>query len=195
MKKLVALISLFFVWSLSFAQNKVLEKYVGTYIFSNAPISKLVVTVENGVLMAEATEMGKADLKPTSDEDTFTEDNNNATLKFIKNESEVFEKLEISASGMVLMGIKEKVNLKDYVGKYDVLKNNTLTDLEVILSNNVLMLETNIGSSEIEATTNKDVFTLVAIAGKVAFERHKTTGQIMKVRIDALDQNFEATKK
>lgn len=81
--------------------------YVGKFTFSDAPFQYIVVSTENGSLLADAEGMGKAELAKTSILNEFTEPNYNSQIVFNRNEAGTVTSMSIFAQGQEMVGTKE----------------------------------------------------------------------------------------
>lgn len=81
--------------------------YVGKFTFSDAPFQYIVISTENGSLLADAEGMGKAELAKTSILNEFTEPNYNSQIVFNRNEAGTVTSMSIFAQGQEMVGKKE----------------------------------------------------------------------------------------
>ena len=78
MKKLSFFTIFLFSCFIIFAQKPPKSDFVGNFKIVGAPFTKLIITLENGVLMADAEGVGKGEIFETSANDEFKEPNNDA---------------------------------------------------------------------------------------------------------------------
>lgn len=194
MKKLVLTLGICFLSVIAFAQQNNLSDYTGTFKFSAAPFEKIVVTLEEGVLIADAEGVGTGKISATDVKDEFSEPNNQALLKFIRDEKGNITKLEVNAQGMSLVGLKEAADLTVYVGEYALKENSSIDKFVVVIKEGVLSVDTNAGSSDLAATNEKDIFQLKSVDGKIGFTRD-SSGKVTGVNILAMGLSLEGTKK
>ena len=194
MKKLLTTFGLFLISIVTFAQNNNLGEYTGSFKFSAAPFEKIIITLEDGVLVADAEGVGKGEISATDVKDEFSEPNNQALLKFIRDANGNITKLEVNAQGMSLSGLKEAPDFNIYVGEYALKENNSIDKFVVVIREGILSVDTNIGSSDLAATNEKDIFQLKSVDGKVGFTRD-SSGKVIGVNVIAMGISLEGNKK
>lgn len=194
MKKLLTTFGLLLISIVTFAQNNNLGEYTGSFKFSAAPFEKIIITLEDGVLVADAEGVGKGKISATDVKDEFSEPNNQALLKFIRDANGNITKLEVNAQGMSLSGLKEAPDFSVYVGEYALKENNSIDKFVVVIREGILSVDTNIGSSDLAATNEKDIFQLKSVDGKVGFTRD-SSGKVIGVNVIAMGISLEGSKK
>jgi hypothetical protein len=171
MKKL-SLVVCFLVFGLNvFAQSVSLNDYVGIFKIEGAPFESLVISLENGVLMAEAEGVGKGELLKTDKEDEFKEPNNDALIVFIRGENKTVKEVLIKVQGTELSGIKKMPAENEYLGKYKFDGGSEIANLTVELRNGKLYGDTEQGGAELKPTSKKDEYEIVGYGGSVVFGR------------------------
>jgi hypothetical protein len=194
MKKLLLTFGICVLSLISFAQQKNLQEYAGTFKFSSAPFEKITITLEDAILLADAEGIGKGEINATDKPDEFGEPNNQAILKFGRDGNGKIFKLEVSAQGMTFLGEKMAADLNSYVGEYALKENSSLDKFVVVLKDGILSVDTNIGSSDLVPTDDADIFQLKSVDGKVGFTRD-SSGKIVSVNVIAMGILLEGTKK
>lgn len=81
--------------------------YAGEYQMSGAPFEVLTIAPDGNTLKAIAPGVGEGPLQGTEVYDEFYESNNNATLRFVRDENGVVKKVIVAVQGMELTGIKK----------------------------------------------------------------------------------------
>lgn len=190
MKKL--LLFLVFLPGFVFSQDKPLKDYQGIYFFDDAPFRWVKVEFVDGKLFAEAEDIGKGEVSSTNVEDEFSEPQNQALLKFLRNDSNLVTKLVINAQGMAWNGAKN--NLQAYVGNYSIKDNERLKSVTIELNNGILSIITDLGNSNLSTTDQANLFLIDAVDGNVKFVLDDN-GQVSGIRIEAMGDVLEGDKK
>lgn len=193
MKKLFVLATFCFFSLNVFSQETKLDGYSGEYKFSGAPFAKIKIFVEDSTLMAQSDGMGEGEIYAEEEVDTFTEPNNSATLKFVRDETGNVIKLEVSASGMFWEGERKMQDLNEFTGDYKMEEGSSLEAVKVVLTDGKLRVDTRIGSSNMLPTEETDVFNLDAINGKIGFTRDES-GKVSQITIAAMGQMLEGKR-
>ena len=83
-------------------------------------------------------------------------------------------------------------SLKEYTGKYKFPEGSVVTEVTVTIENGGLYASSVMGNSELKKI-EKDVFEIVAFAGKAFFKRNETA-KLNGIRIEVEDVILEGTK-
>lgn len=194
MKKLLILTG-FLIFSFTMkAQETKPQDFTGVYKFQSAPFDRIVITYENGVLVAEAEGVGKGEITATNTKDEFSEPNYQALLKFKRDASGTVVRLAVEANGESYEGIKEAVSLNEYAGKYGLEGNAEVTEVSITVQGGSLYIEAAIGGSGLVATEVKDSFHLAQAAGGVVFSRDEN-GKVTGIEINYSGTTFKGTRK
>lgn len=194
MKKLLILTG-FLIFSFTLkAQEAKPQDFTGVYKFQSAPFDKVVITYENGVLIAEAEGVGKGEITATRVKDEFSEPNYQALLKFKRDASGVVVGLAVEANGDSYEGIKEIASLNEYAGKYSLEGSAEVTEVSITVQGGSLYIEAAIGGSGLTATEVKDSFQLAQAVGGVVFKRDEN-GKVTGIEIDYSGTTFKGTRK
>jgi len=84
-------------------------------------------------------------------------------------------------------------SLKEYTGKYKFPEGSVVTEVNITIENGVLFAGSAMGSSELKKI-EKDLFEVVAYAGKAIFKRNEEA-KLIGVRIEVEDLILEGTKE
>lgn len=84
-------------------------------------------------------------------------------------------------------------SLKVYLGKYKFPDGSPVSEIGVTLENGVLTATSVMGNSELRATSDKDVFEIVAYAGTATFRRNEE-GRVSHMRVQVQDVDMEGVK-
>ena len=194
MKKLQYVIYAMLILSNVMGQNVNLNDYVGKYNFEGAPFGYVIVSVENGTLMAEAENVGKGEISASTSADQFTEPNNNAVLVFERDQNKKVIKLKVTAMGQEFIGKIEGNPLDEYTGVYKFPSDSPVFDLKITIKDGQLYGDTEQGSAFLKTTDKKDEYTVVGYDGKATFSRD-ATGKIVKVLLQIQDMELNGEKK
>lgn len=83
--------------------------------------------------------------------------------------------------------------LQEYTGKYKFPEGSVVTEVTVSIENGLLFATSVMGSSELKKI-DKDIFEIVAYAGKATFKRNEEA-KLNGVRIEVEDLVLEGTKE
>lgn len=191
MKKLFILSGFLFF---SFVLKAQSGDFTGTYKFQGAPFEKIVITEENGGLIADAEGVGKSNISPTNVADEFSESNYQALLKFLRESSGKVVKLVVSVNGNDFEGAKERVSLEEYTGKYSLEGSSEVTEVSVQIQGDALYIDASIGGSRLTDTPVKDSFQMTAAMGGVVFRRDEN-GKVTGIEITYSGNTFKGTRK
>lgn len=194
MKKLLVLFGAVLFAQVLFAQDNNLSDYVGTYKFQGAPFNKIVVTLEDGSLVADAEGVGKGKISASDAKDVFGEPNYQAILKFVRDGAGNVAKLSVKADGVDAEGLREGPDFSVYVGEYVMEQNSSVDGVKVLFSNGTLSIDTSVGSSVLKPTKDADIFILEAVDGKAGFTRDEN-GKVKGISIMAMGTSLEGKKK
>lgn len=186
MKKLLSTLMVMIFSVAVFAQATNYEDYVGTYVFEDAPFDKLIITVEDGDLIAEADMLGVGEITPTDEKDEFGEPNYQALLKFLRNSNGHVTEVEISAQGMILYGAKEgaDINLNDYAGVFNF-EDAPFDYIEITVDGDDLIAEADmLGAGEIYPTDVADEFSEPNYQALLQFLR-ADNGEVNSLQVSA----------
>jgi hypothetical protein len=154
------------------AQNVQLSDFVGTYTIKGAPFEELIISLEGGVLMAEAEGVGKGEIVKLEEADKFKEPNNDAIILFKRDANSLVIGVVISVQGTELVGEKKMPTENEYVGKYIFEEGSEIPNVVVEIRNGKLYGDTEQGGAELKPTDKKDEFEVVGYGGTVVFERN-----------------------
>ncbi len=84
-------------------------------------------------------------------------------------------------------------SLKEYTGRYKFPEGSAVTEVNITIENGLLFAGSAAGSSELKRI-EKDLFEVVAYAGKAIFKRNEE-GKLVGVRIEVEDLILEGTKE
>ncbi|WP_247237204.1 DUF3471 domain-containing protein [Telluribacter sp. SYSU D00476] len=171
-----------------------LQDYVGTYRISDLPFDKIVVTTQNGKLHYVAGEYEGDFAEVSGKADTYSANNGEATVTFVRNTEGKVERLRLQIPDGTFEARKEMASaaaLTDYVGKYKMEG----------LDFDLLTLTLKDGQIHFHADTVQGVFT--PVAGKadtfdaegqamVKFERN-AQGKVSKIVVDTQGRTFSGT--
>ena len=99
-------------------------------------------------------------------------------------------------AGMITVNAQQNPqtdSLKEYTGKYKFPEGSAVTEVNITIENGVLYAGSSAGSSELKRR-EKDLFEVVAYAGKAIFKRSEE-GKLIGVRIEVEDLILEGTKE
>ncbi len=91
-----------------------------------------------------------------------------------------------------LVHAQADTTLQEYLGKY-TFTSGPVSEIGVVLDNNVLTATSAMGNSELKKTDTKDVFEVVAYAGTATFKRNEE-GKVTGITIQVQDMTLEGTK-
>ena len=175
--------------------SKDLNDYVGVYQFESAPFDYIEITLDGKELVAEASNLGAGEINPTDVEDEFGEPNYQALLKFLRNDNGTVDQVQVSGQGSVWMGRKKVDTMAEYAGVYEMKDKDFFEKVTIKYNNGVLSVETDKGNSDLNASSEKDIFLLRAVDGKIGFLRDNNTGNVIGLTIMAMGTSLEAVKK
>lgn len=102
--------------------------------------------------------------------------------------------LLLLVSGFFISAEAQADSLQQYVGKYKFPEGSVVTEVDVTVdANGILMISSAMGSSELKKTGEKDVFELVAYNGLTTFKR-STEGKVNAIKIEVNDLILEGPK-
>lgn len=171
-----------------------LQDYVGTYRMTDLPFDKIVVTAQNGKLHYVAGEYEGDFAEVSGKADTYSANNGEATVTFVRDNGGKVSKLRLELSQGTFEGTKEMAttaSLSDYVGKYKMEG----------LDFDVLTLSLKDGQIHFQGDTVQGVFTPVADKADtfdaegqamVKFERD-AQGKVSKIVVDTQGRTFYGT--
>mgnify|MGYP003042712465 CR=1 FL=1 len=84
-------------------------------------------------------------------------------------------------------------SLQEYIGKYKFPEGSVVTEVTVTIENGILFAASVMGSSELRKI-EKDIFEIVAYAGKATFKRNEEA-KLNGVKIEVEDLILEGTKE
>ena len=84
-------------------------------------------------------------------------------------------------------------SLQEYTGKYKFPEGSVVTEVTVTIENGILFAASVMGSSELKKI-EKDIFEIVAYAGKATFKRNEEA-KLNGVKIEVEDLILEGTKE
>ncbi|GAB3174808.1 DUF3471 domain-containing protein [Telluribacter humicola] len=171
-----------------------LQDYVGTYKIADLPFDKIVVTTQNGKLHYVAGEYEGDFTEVSGKADTYSANNGEATVTFVRNTEGKVAKLRLQIPDGIFEATKDvaaTASLSDYVGKYKM----EGLDFEL------LTLTLKDGQIHFHSDTVQGVFT--PVAGKadtfdaegqamVKFERNDQ-GKVSKIVVDTQGKTFYGT--
>ncbi len=192
MKKLSFFTIFLFSCFIIFAQKPPKSDFVGNFKLDGAPFPKLVVSFENGVLMAEAEGVGKGEIFETSVNDEFKEPNNDAILVF-KRTNGIVDMIEIKVQGSVISGKKEGNAMEEFTGTFKFEQGSPVEKVNVVLKEGKLYGSSDQGSAELKPTTEKDKFELVGFDGTAIFKRD-SGGKVSGLELNVQGNNLKASK-
>lgn len=195
MKKLLILTGFLAISFILKAQEAKLQDFTGVYKFQSAPFDKILITYENGVLTAEAEGVGKGEIKATNVADEFSEANHQALLKFVREAgSGRVAGLTVEVNGTRFEGKKEIAAWDEYAGKYSLQGSADVPEVNILVEEGALYIETNIGGSRLLATDIKDSFQMTAATGGVIFKRDGN-GKVTEIEIEYGGSTFKGARK
>lgn len=194
MKKLQLLIAAFVMTVSTFGQNVNLNDYAGKYIFDGAPFGFVIISVEDGKLMAEAENVGKGEISGTDQKDQYREPNHDASMVFLRDQNQKVIKLIVKAMGQEFSGTLEADPLSEYAGIYKFPSDSPVFDLKISVKDGRLYGDTDQGSAFLKATDKKDEYTVMGYDGKATFSRD-AAGKIVKVLLQIQDMELNGEKK
>ena len=102
--------------------------------------------------------------------------------------------LFLLVSGFFISAQAQTDSLQQYTGKYKFPDGSVVSEVDVTVDNNgILMITSSMGSSELKKTQEKDVFILVAYNGLTTFKR-STEGKVNGIKIEVNDVLLEGPK-
>ncbi len=170
-----------------------LDDYAGNYKFENGDLSGVKVSNENDQLMAEAENVGKGPLQPTSVIDQFYEPNYSSTIKFIRNNAGEVSDMKVLFQGMEMNGKKEMERINDLLGNYSF-ENAPFDELSISLNENRLYAVSDAGSAFLNPTKEKDVYEIEGYGGTAKFIRN-SSNQIESIHLSVQDSDMHGKKK
>jgi hypothetical protein len=193
MKKLAIFFVLLFLGSNLFGQISLKSDFVGVYKLTGAPFEKLIVSLEQNRLMAEAEGVGKGELLSTEKKDEFKEPINEAILTFERNESGGVEAVLIKVQDLEIHGVKEPNKFEEFLGKYKFEEGSPITELFIEMKDGRLFGDTDQGKAELRSTPVSDEFQVMGYNGKASFTRNGD-GKINGVVLHVEGMILKATK-
>jgi Domain of unknown function (DUF3471) len=99
-------------------------------------------------------------------------------------------------AGMITVNAQQNPqsdSLKEYTGKYKFPEGSAVPEVNITIENGMLFAGSSAGSSELKRI-EKDLFEIVAYAGKATFRRNEE-GKLVGVKIEVEDLIMEGTKE
>lgn len=85
-------------------------------------------------------------------------------------------------------------SLQGYLGKYKFPDGSPVSEIGVVIESGMLTATSVMGNSELRATSDKDVFEIVAYAGTATFRR-ADDGKVSHMRVQVQDIDMEGEKQ
>lgn len=104
--------------------------------------------------------------------------------------------LLFAMTGFVMLNAQEapkEDSLQEYTGKYKFPEGSVVTEITVVIENGALYATSMMGNSELKKI-EKDIFEVVAYAGKATFKRNEAA-KLNGVKIEVEDLILEGTKE
>lgn len=104
--------------------------------------------------------------------------------------------LLFAMTGFVMLNAQEapkQDTLQEYTGKYKFPEGSVVTEVTVVIENGALYATSAMGNSELKKI-EKDIFEVVAYAGKATFKRNEAA-KLNGVKIEVEDLILEGTKE
>ncbi|MCP9767447.1 hypothetical protein EGI22_05955 [Lacihabitans sp. LS3-19] len=194
MKKLFSIVIAFCFCSSVFAQSTVLSDYEGAFSFASAPFSKIVFSVENNTIYADAEGIGKGEIFSTNQKDEFSEPNNDAKLQFVRDDAGKVVKVIVKVQGSEMLGEKAADPLTEFVGEFNFDDDSPISSMTVDIRNGSLYGDTSEGGAPLKPSSTKDIFDVIGYEGTTEFLRD-TTGKISGVILKVQGMNMKGVKK
>jgi hypothetical protein len=185
MKKLFSFVIALCFFTGTFAQSPLLSDYVGEFNFASAPFSKIVFSVKDNAIFAEAEGVGKGEIFSTSQKDEFSEPSNDAKLQFVRDDAGKVTKVLVKVQGSEMLGEKVADPLVEFVGEFMFDNESPIRSMTVDIRNGSLYGDTSEGGAPLKPATTKDIFNVVGYEGTTEFLRDssgKISGAILKVQ-------------
>lgn len=192
MKKLSFFTIFIFSCFIIFAQKPPKSDFVGNFKMAGAPFEKLIITLENGVLMADAEGVGKGEIFETSTIDEFKEPNNDALIVF-KRTNGIVDVIDIKVKGSVISGKKEGNAMGEFTGTFKFNQGSPVEKVNVEIKEGKLYGSSDQGTAELKPTSEKDKFELVGYDGTAIFKRD-SSGKVSGLELNIQGNNMKATK-
>jgi hypothetical protein len=192
MKKLSILAFCLFIGIQVNAQN--LKHFLGDYEVSNAPIEKIIITVENDKLYGNAVGQGKAELKPTKTSDSYEIVGFNGEVKFVRNDKKKVTSLLLSLNGQELNGKRLTPPLTDYEGTFNI-ADGPVSSMKLSVEDGIVMVDIpEIGKGPIKETSIIDQFYDDTYNSEIIFSRDEKN-EVNGVHINAQGMTLEGTRE
>lgn len=191
MKKLLTLALIAFGISNSYAQDGAkFDKYLGEYSIEDAPISTIIVSMNNGSFWGEAVGAGDSELLPSDQDGLFTLASvDGGTLSFTTDQG-IVKSLELSMNGQSIIGTRQFAPLSDFAGVFNFEAGGPVSKITVGEENGELSIDVpEFGQATIQNTSINDMFYEPNYQSDFIFERNDE-GEVINLKVDVKSQGI-----
>jgi hypothetical protein len=191
MKKLLTfMFAALFTQTISAQSTEKYQKYLGEYEMENAPVSTIIISIQDGSLWGEAVGQGESELMSTETENTFELESIPGAKVVFSKENNIINALELIMDQGKISGKRLFPSISEYTGIYTFEPGGPLSKLTITNEDGNMKVSTSeFGETIMTKTSKIDVFLEPNYQSDFNFKRNEA-GEVSGLNIEVASQGI-----